>query len=339
MKAVFRCDATAETGLGHLSRCIALAEALDLSGVASTFAGMFDSAARDQIASAGFAATVFFAPLNTDPADRALAEIVTRMDSAFIVVDSYRADERYLANLAAHGRAIVVIDDFRALAAYPCQVVLNFTWAAPSLGYPQGPVLLLGPEYLLVRRRLADLRSRSVERDRRGQVHRLLIAVGGSDPKGITTRLVRILCDRHQAVCVRTIAESHDELAAMMAHFAPESSILPRQPDLSDQLLWADAAITGGGLIKYESAYMGVPAAAIAQNEGQDGETQVLSRAGLVHDLGLADSRSDDDLQAALDNFMADAKLRGQLATCMQQAFVPDPSAHAADAILEALRR
>lgn len=339
MNALFRCDAADTIGFGHLSRCIALAEALRLSGVTSIFAGQFNDAAQDQITAAGFEFTHLDQPVNTTTAQQEHPAIAASQSADFVVIDSYRADHHYLAGLTSLGHATVVIDDFCALENYPCDVVLNFTWEAASLNYPVGPTMLLGPAYLPARRRLVDVRADSVERDRRGPIKNLLIAIGGADPKNIAARLVDTLQDHHSALCIHAIAQDDGPLAAILNNFAPGSLVVPRQPDLSRQLLWADAIITGGGLIKYESAFMGVPAATIAQNAGQDGETKVLSKAGLVFDLGLADSLTDEELAAALGIFIADEELRGAMGSNMRETFTADPAAHAANAILEALRR
>ena len=337
MNVLFRCDATADIGFGHLSRCIALAEALRLSGAQCVFAGQFDSAAADQVRVAGFECECLSVPLNPHGAAMEFSAYPQPHDADVIVIDSYRADDGYIAAMGMHGAQVVVIDDFKALCSYPCDVILNFTCEAPSLSYPKGPKLLLGPHYLPARRRLVEQRASSVERDRSGPVRNLLIAVGGSDPKGIAARLLRSLDGHADDMTVRAIAQNPEDLEPLLSSFAGDSEILPRQKDLSDQLLWADAAITGGGLIKYESAYMAVPVAAIAQNAGQDGETQVFAKAGLVFDLGLADTVEDAQLAQALGTFLSDAPLRKAMAERMRDAFIADPSAHAAHAILEAV--
>lgn len=334
MTALFRCDATADIGFGHLGRCIALAEAFRLLAVGSRFAGLFDPAAREQIERSGFEHVDLPEPVNGSRREPEL-----RAGAQFIVVDSYRADERYVANLNAGGAAVVLIDDFNALGAYPCDVVLNFTWGARSLGYPEGPALLLGPEYFPARRRLVERRPQSLERMRGAAAANVLVAIGGADPKRIAARVAKVLSKNHGAICLRVLAANDDDPAKTVARFAPGSAVLPRQHDLSEQLLWADACITGGGLIKYEAAFMGVPAAAIAQNAGQDGETQALARAGLVFDLGLADDRSDEQLGGALGRFLSDATLRESLGARIRESFPADPSAHAARAILDAVRR
>ena len=330
MKAVFRCDATADIGFGHLSRCMALAEAFRLSGVISNFAGRYDAAAKEQLTEGRFDRADLPEPLKPGATEHL-------PEGDFLVVDSYGANDRYLADLKSTGRAVVIFDDFRKLQTYPCDVVLNFTWDARSLGYPDGPVLLLGPEYFPARRRLVDLRPQSTERDRAGVVRNLLVAIGGSDPKLLAARLVRILSERHADISLRVIATNEADLESSLADFALGSAVLPRQPDLSEQLLWADACITGGGLIKYEAAFMGVPAAAVSQNKGQAGESVALSRAGLVFDLGLADDRTDEELGSALNVFFSDETLRCGLVSRVKSSFPTDPSAHAAGAILQVL--
>ncbi len=334
MKAVFRCDATSDIGFGHLSRCIALAEAFRTCAVGSRFAGLFDAPAREQIGSAGFDCIELPFPVNSPDGER---DFQPDERESFLVIDSYRADETFLANLKAAGRTVVLLDDFAALAAYPCDVILNFTVAGPALEYPQGPVLLLGPAFFPARRRLVEMRPESATRDRGGPVRNLLVVVAGSDPRRIAERLVRLLRPHKAGLCLRVIAANDADNGIDLAEFAPGSQVVPRQPDLSAQLLWADACITGGGLIKYECAFMGVPAAAVAQNEGQASETRALANAKLVFDLGLADVRSDAQLADAMNEFLDDSDLRRGLTTKAAQTFPVDPSAHAARAILEAI--
>ncbi|MEL7188801.1 MAG: hypothetical protein AAGK17_04550 [Pseudomonadota bacterium] len=339
MHAVFRCDATTDIGFGHLSRCLALGEAFALHGLACTFAGKFARTAKDQIEAAGFKHIGLKAPVNGIPRGDEETAINCKHPADFVVVDSYRADVAYLKHLRNAGFATLVIDDFCKLEAYPCDAILNFTWEAPTLDYPKAPALILGHNYLLARRKLVERRKQSVERQRGGELKNLFVAIGGSDPKGLALRIVRVLGAINRDVVVRVLGQASAELSSAVECFAKGSAVIAPQPDLSEQFLWSDVAITGGGLIKYESAYMGVPAAAIAQNEGQDGETKVFSGAGLVFDLGLADTVSDDELADRLNTFLSDAAMRANMARLMRSSFVADPSGNAAKAILEALER
>ena len=338
MTVLFRCDATTDIGFGHLSRCIALGEAFGSSKIDIVFVGRFDDAAIAQIAASGFGCAGFANSINEGDDERErLRDLIS--SEGIIIVDSYRTTPAYLRGLKSLGRPLVLLDDFATLEEFPCDVILNFTWGARSLGYPPGLKLLLGPNYFPARRRLVELRKGSITRDRSGPVSNLLIAVGGADLKRIAARLIRILRANHTDLCVRIIAANDDDLSDDLRDFGHGSGVLPRQRDLADQFLWADACISGGGLIKYESAFMGVPAAAISQNEGQAEETIAFSGAGLVHDLGLAESRTDEELEIAIDTFLADEIDRGNMIDKCREAFPADPSANAAAAILEAIGR
>ena len=92
MKALFRCDATAKVGFGHLSRCLALAEALRLEGVAALFAGQFDGAAIAKIGEAGFDYAALSDPVNTREARDETGSLTLDGAFDFVVLDSYQAD-------------------------------------------------------------------------------------------------------------------------------------------------------------------------------------------------------------------------------------------------------
>lgn len=336
MRAVFRCDATPEIGFGHLVRCMALAEAFRMYGTQSTFAGHFDEAGRSQLVAGEFEWIDLPAPVNSPDGERAFARL---QPPDFLVADSYRVDEAYLEDLKEAGHSVVLLDDFHSLQSYPCRVVLNFTVEAPTYDYPRGPTHLLGPEFFLPRRKLVELRAQSIAKDRSGMARNLFLAIGGSDPKGIAGRLIGILHETHSDCCLRALAPDTPEVTRLINDFASGSQIIARQENLSAEFCWADLVVSGGGLIKYESAYMGVPVAAISQNAGQAGESKAFAGVGLVFDLGFVDDVEDKDLMGGVAIAVNDMCARKLMAERMRSAFPPDPSAHAAKKILEALSR
>ena len=128
-RIAFRCDGVPATGLGHLSRCIALAEGLIDGGVEVRFHGEYGETARVMLEAAG----ISHHPVSgwDGPAlARALSD-----GSSSAVVDSYVAG---VEAIEAIGRALplLVIDDFGRLERYPCAAVLNFTVGAADVPYP-----------------------------------------------------------------------------------------------------------------------------------------------------------------------------------------------------------
>lgn len=288
MKIVFRCDANEATGLGHLSRSLALAEALRRAGGEALFLGHWRGPAFVLLDSAGFAhrSGEFVPGTAEDAAELARSVLAEGADGA--CVDSYAINASWLANVTAHGVAAVLIDDFGELSDYSdCAGVLNFTVKTERLDYSGlAPELrALGPDYFPARENLLQLRLGARARSATSP-SRVLIALGGGDRLGLTLPLYRLLHRLKPGVQVRAL------LADGPAHAAAEGLNICDFPavvgDLAKYYAWADACVTGGGLVKYECAYLGLPMAIFSQSPEQQIETDRFIAAGFGYDLAPA---------------------------------------------------
>ncbi|HEX4814857.1 MAG TPA: hypothetical protein VFV66_19115, partial [Nonomuraea sp.] len=103
----FRCDAGPEIGVGHLVRCVALAEELRGRGVEVVFLGAVNGSewARAQLGARGL-------PLVAAPADPAgLAALARRLGLGAVVLDSYELARETGAALRGAGLAVLAIVD------------------------------------------------------------------------------------------------------------------------------------------------------------------------------------------------------------------------------------
>ncbi|MCO5060594.1 MAG: UDP-2,4-diacetamido-2,4,6-trideoxy-beta-L-altropyranose hydrolase [Kiritimatiellae bacterium] len=343
MRVLFRCDANSTMGFGHASRCLAWAEALRDEHVDVLFLGSFSDVARARIEEAGFHTIASGGEVNHRGDLEQLIEIVRSRAVEFVIADSYRLDDRYLSCVRMAGIRMGVIDDFHALTNYDCSLILNFTVGAASFDYPQHvPIRLLGPEYFLCRRALSHNRAQSLRRSRDGEVRNLLVAIAGEDMNSLSLRVINTLAKLRTDLCVRVVLGSThvgtERIDQQLRLFASGSECLSSVPSLAGLLEWADACIAGGGLIKYESAFMGVPVAVLSQNAGQAMETVNFVREGLAYDLGLATHLNDCALQQGLAAFLGDTSLRSRLSARGLQVFPSHPSQRAARAVTHFLQ-
>ena len=332
MTVLFRCDATANTGHGHLGRCIALAEGLAKQGISASFAGDFDATAQSIVEIAGFPSVRIehddaFVPERSTTFMRHLAQ------SSIVIVDSYKADESYLAKLNELAPLVGCVDDFCQLPSYPCDLVLNFTWGASAFDYGPRPAKLLGPAFFPARAALIEGRAQCLGRDRAAPIRSLLIAIGGHDPCRIAGRVTDILVSLACDFSLRVVSAPDAELDHALSSFAPGSERVYGLPSLAKEFLRADAIVAGGGMIKYEAAFLGLPIATIAQNHGQYAETATLADKGVVCDLGQADRVSNAQVQEALQAFLNDHSGRSRMAANAAALFPDDPAANAAKAV------
>ena len=332
---LFRCDGTVATGLGHLSRCLALAEALEELGCACAFAGSYTAGAVALLQGADLP----FGEVPSLAESDAPSETLDQLDAIqarAIVIDSYAISQDHIAALSGSGLSAVLIDDFARFPDYPCAVVLNFTVNAPQLPYPPGgATYLLGPSYFLVRRRLRQLRSRLEPRS--ATVRRILIAMGGTDRHNLSLRIVEALQKIAPGLVVRVVAAlqfgAAGEMTDLLSGFAASSGLVANQKDLAEEFSLADACISGGGLTKYEAAYLGVPGAVLSQTAEQAEETVAFSARGLAWDLGLGPAIEPAQLEGGLRQFLGDAELRAGLVQTGLATFPADSTLRAAKAI------
>ena len=231
---VFRCDGTAEIGLGHVSRAVALAEALEEMGVHGEFLGRFEAGAADVIESGQL---THRPSASTAGARGDLSDTIRRITetrAAAVVIDSYGVDAAYLSALDHDAAPTLVIDDFGALARYDCAALLNFTVGASHVDYPPGrPVRLLGLDFFLARKALRRQRTRA--RHRTGDVRHVLVAVGGVDGRDLSALAVTALLDVSRELTVHVaVGRSYSrvtELEALVRGFAAGSRVMVKFGD------------------------------------------------------------------------------------------------------------
>jgi spore coat polysaccharide biosynthesis predicted glycosyltransferase SpsG len=313
-----RCDGTRETGLGHVSRCLALAEALAEREIQSVFCGTFDDRARRLLREAGI-------PVEPARCAEAVSRLASERACAGIVADSYRFDAAYLEVLRrGHARGpLLVIDDFAALTEYPDgALVLNFTVGAPQLEYRgRDLVRLLGPDYLLVRHALRALRAAGDERPSRPR--RVLVAMGSGDLLGLAVSVAKILRSVAPDLAVRLAPGASGDLPADVEPLA--------DGQLAPGLAWADICVTGGGLTKYEAAYVGAPPLVFPQTDLEACETRQFADAGLGIAAAHGTSSDPRTLEETLRGYVCDVELHDRLRRAAAAAFPADPTGAVAE--------
>jgi len=336
---LFRCDGTAEVGFGHLSRSIALAEAMAECGVACRFVGRFDAGAVEMIEWAGLPHAPSAAAIGDSGDLPDTIEAARAVGAAAVVIDSYRVNADHLTAVNRSVAPVVVIDDFGALSRYDCAAVLNFTVGAGSIAYPEGTYArLLGPRYFTARRALRRQRAAAVART--GDVRHVLVAIGGVDRHDLSGLVTSALLQRCPDMSVQVVVgrgyDGPEALGEQLARFHTPGRLLTQLPTLAEPLAWADLCVCGGGLTKYESAYLGVPAAVLSQSTAQALETVDFAARGLAVDLGTWERVDAGTAWRGLSALVRDTATRAALSRKGLATFPADPTRVAAEACLAA---
>ena len=309
---LLRADASSAIGLGHVMRCLALAQAWQDAGGVAEFvsaelpARLVERLRRERIAHIRVLAV---AGSSADAAETlALAE---ENHAAWIAVDGYRFGPDYYEQLRTSGRKVLALDDMVHLDRYPVDVLLNQNLSADPANYAgrveETTELLLGPRFSLLRR---EFRAAAVTS--RASVHaplRVLMSFGGGDVKNFAGRMLRNLsCSGRRDLTVVVLAGAANPHVAALRALA-ESAAFPCEirvsvEDVAAVMAWADVAITAAGSTVWELASMRLPALIGAFEDNQLAGLEALSavpifRVWPIEELVLR------DLTAEVDTLLA----------------------------------
>ncbi len=265
---VIRADASSAIGVGHVMRCLALAQAWqDSGGVVAWFSREMPATLITRLRREGVALHIVAGVVGDDRDAAEFARLAEQTCADWIVVDGYRFGPDYLRQVRCTGKRLLLVDDMAHLEFYPVDVLLNQNMGTAAKLYAgkrdDATQLLLGVRHSLLRREFrAGTASRS---PRAGRPLRVLVSFGGSDPQNITRKVIdRLAAGRQASIHVIVIAGAAnlqvDSLrrAAASAPFRCELHVAVE--NIARLMSWADVAISAAGSTVWELAAMQLPA-------------------------------------------------------------------------------
>jgi UDP-2,4-diacetamido-2,4,6-trideoxy-beta-L-altropyranose hydrolase len=288
--AVFRADADAARGGGHVARCAALAQALRGCGwrtALATHAGSlevtpFTAGSFDEIVSVG---------------DDETGDMRQRWPDgcAFAVVDHYMRDARLEAALRPWARYILSIDDLGD-RPHDCDLLLDVSLGRTVEDYaglvPEHARLLIGPEFALLRPDFAA--ARATRAPQRGVLmrSRILIMFGATDFGGQSALAARALARAGLPIEVEIVvgpqAPSRAELRRIVDGAAVPMSLAIGATDIAHRMASSDIAIGAAGTSSWERCCVGLPSIVIILADNQVQIAQSLAARGAALVLGTA---------------------------------------------------
>jgi len=300
---VFRCDVSPQIGMGHVVRCMTLATALRDRGVAVRFvmAGLRSEATDFEVDSPPLHQSEGeFLPLEDAGA---LIAAVRRNGGSAVLIDHYRADERYLSALQEAGLRIAIIDDIGDRSLLAADWLLNHNVGADSLGYRvrRDCEVLLGPRYAPLRPQFRKARGR-LNRSFAAEDCRVLITLGGGDVARLLARTLRALCKcpfRLDVRCLAGAGFADDHLQRVAAESPHRVELFGTALDVAGHMTWADLSINAGGMTCWELSCLGVPILVMTLSLDQRANADRLTAAGVARSLPSPDSEQFDSVLAA----------------------------------------
>lgn len=314
LECVFRADASAAIGTGHVHRCLGLADELKARGHGVTFVcrsepGHLIGLIRDR----GFECTVL--PVGIEPkedARRTAAAIEAKGAPVdWVVVDHYGLDATWERIVGSKSRRLFVVDDL-ADRPHDSDVLLDASHGEDATNryealLPARTRMLLGPRFIPLRREFFG--RPQIPRSAR-PVQRILMTFGGNDPLDITGLALRAL-DHPEFGAIAldvTVGTSNPRLEEVcrLAEGMKQATLHVQHPRPSILMDAADLCLGAGGTTSWERCYIGLPSLIVVLADNQREIAERLDRMGVVRSLGDGTRLTVEDLRTAVRSAIGD---------------------------------
>jgi UDP-2,4-diacetamido-2,4,6-trideoxy-beta-L-altropyranose hydrolase len=309
---LLRVDVTHAHGTGHLMRGKALADAWQRAH------GEVEIATTSDLAPyAAWLGGLRIHPIDAADDARATAQLAAGRAAAWIAADGYHFDSAWQA-VAGRDRRLLLFDDHGHGAPPSADLVLNQNPGADAALYRAHA----GRTRLLRGARFAVLREifqpwREWRRTTPERAQRVLVTFGGTDPTGMTRRVVPALRALRELEFEILLGAGNADAAEIQSQCAGAEHLHVRRnvTDMPALIAGCDLALCAAGSTTLECAFLQTPQLLITVADNQRGLAAGLTAAGAAEHLGWHTEVSAETIAAGVERLAADAPRRAAMST------------------------
>lgn len=317
MISLIRTDGSFKIGIGHITRCMALAEGLSESGIKSLFIIRdYDRNVIRFIRNKGYGLKVISKKRSVKQEIGFLNRCIKKYKPLFLITDSYPIDNEYLEKIDTGGSVLVSIDGL-VKKDFCSDIIINQNAGVAKKDYKgmvrKGARLLLGPRYFLLRKEF-----RSIERDNKKikeKIKRILVCMGGADPVNATLKVIKALEGRigNDIELIAIVGAAYKHSEAIKNIINKKSGKIKFYCDpvhFADIVFSSDIVICAGGVTCMEVLYMGIPAIVTIIACNQIKGVNSFAEKGVIINLGKYSKLSENNIYKAACNLLHNKEMR-----------------------------
>jgi spore coat polysaccharide biosynthesis predicted glycosyltransferase SpsG len=307
MNILFRVEATKELGLGHLTRCLVLAEKFsELYNDADILFISASNSVEKTAISHGF--KVICLPL-TDINTDEIKYYESKLSDSICVTDIPNIPENYLKALKMNDCLVVSLDD-ESYTMF-CSDILIKPNLNPNIShsYSSETQYYGGPKYVILKRELGMYAEKTKCVNECPES--VFVCFGGSDHNNVTQKVVNVVkkINSNFTVIIGLLYSYQDELLDSIKGL-DNVDVKKDVSDIGELIYNADLAIISGGTLLYETAALGTPSIVICQNHDQNDESNFFAENNAAINLGLFDRITENVIKNTILELISDCNTR-----------------------------
>jgi UDP-2,4-diacetamido-2,4,6-trideoxy-beta-L-altropyranose hydrolase len=318
MNILFRADASLEIGLGHVMRCITLAQALFERGHQITFASKPFITEGHPLHAFQDRWSLIWLSMEKEKGGQASAQsLINQLDGVkfdWCIIDHYGIDSAWEGTVRRFIRHVMVIDDWDR-RRHDADIFLNQNASITEIHavVPASCILLLGTKFALLRPEFSE----PVQRVHPEFASHILVNFGGSDPTQETLKVLRALADfsKRQKLQVNVVAGMANITWEAIVMFCTSYGWRAQRhtEDMAQYMREADIAIGAVGGTTWERCALGLPTIGIAVADNQYLAAEYCAQAGILQYLGPSAQVTARDIEQTVAAFCTDREARARM--------------------------
>jgi UDP-2,4-diacetamido-2,4,6-trideoxy-beta-L-altropyranose hydrolase len=280
MNILIRVDAHKEIALGHLNRCLNLAENLIEFGHHVSFISYEDQTAKSILSKTKFEFNLIPYKINDNKNDKEFEVLKQKSNSIdLILIDSYNVNKNYFKFLNKYFPLTAYLDDLGF--DFDIDLLINPSCKIKDGDYKAKNVLsglsyvVLANEYKLGRLKAIDLNQKKI-----------LITMGGIDHYNLTSRAIPILENISHEIEVNIVIGPYYKNIKLIKEAINKSSltinVFENVSNLAPIILESNLALTAGGYTSFELSALSTPSVGVALWKNQYNNIDCLSSKGAL---------------------------------------------------------
>jgi UDP-2,4-diacetamido-2,4,6-trideoxy-beta-L-altropyranose hydrolase len=345
MHVFFRVDRSAAIGTGHWARCQVLARAFEKQGVACSF---FESLASPQ----DFLQAVRKKHRSQNHSKLATTHSQHLPQTDWVVLDGYHFGQDWEVQAREAGFLVLTIDD-APKRHYACDFLLDPNLSKAGAGrwllhLAPHTKLYSGAKFLLLREEFLAYPKRRIRLEAGGDLTRVLVSMGGSDPPGVSLQVLQaLMAPELLKLEVLVVGGAYNargrELRALAAKRTKMAGhlntvYLESTATMAAHMHEADLAIGAGGTTIWERAYMGLPSLVVSLADNQNDAVRHFHAMAAHESLGHHTDISPQSIEHRLKHHCRNpqglvAMAKKAQALVGKPLFIQDPMAYLAPGV------
>lgn len=329
-KAIFIAHGGTEIGMGHVIRCLSLAEQFRNNKYCVEFISKYEIG-QNMILSRDFTLLPLknkgthnkndfsFGTLEEMISDLAvIVGILLHERPDVVVVDNYNVNEIFFTTIKKYTKCLVYIDD-NYVFDYPVDILVNGNISGEMFQYKKTSStekLLTGLKYNLIRDEFLYVTKKITKK----KITDIMITTGAADPKNISEFIINaIIADSKLSYCQLNVVSGNafiKENVSKLKELSKKYSnvVIYENPKSMKAIMdKSDIAITAGGSTMYEVFACQLPTIAFIYADNQTKIVEAARQRGYLISAGHYDSLVAKDLAKQVSDLADDYNLRKEM--------------------------